>query len=274
MQRETVSSFLSRIAAMNGVSCTDFALDMGFSVKRAIHLDERALRQLTICGDLSPDQLDELISWTGRQIGDVRTDFRGEVFVTRAIVNPVLRGCPTCLREDVQNDAANPLRYIVMRGHWQLRDVSVCLHHNHPLVPLREKSARTARYDYWLDGRLAASQDETWLAQHSLYAATTFCRLLGTELLRLDPPSSLDAIVQRQLAQARGFSVARQGEMAIRDALDALAAFSSGSHGGPQKAFGRLYINLKNEYVHDDAFEPFRGLLRNCILDVWPIAAG
>jgi hypothetical protein len=44
MQRETVPSFLSRIAAMNGVACTDIALDMGFSLKRVVHLDESALR--------------------------------------------------------------------------------------------------------------------------------------------------------------------------------------------------------------------------------------
>jgi hypothetical protein len=148
MQRETVPSFLSRIAAMNGVGCTDFALDMGFSLKRIVHLDESALRQLANCGDLNPDQLEELISWTGRQIGDVRTDFRGEVFVTRAIVTPVVRGCPICLREDIQNDADKPLRHIVMRGHWQLREVNTCVLHSHPLVPLWEKPNRTARYDY------------------------------------------------------------------------------------------------------------------------------
>ncbi len=302
MQRETVPSFLSRIAAMNGVGCTDFALDMGFSLKRVVHLDETALRQLAICGALNPDQLAELISWTGRQIGDVRTGFRGEVFVTRAIVNPVVRGCPICLREDAQKDTGKPLQHMVMRGHWQLREVSVCLDHSHILVPLWDKSNRTARYDYserlpeilprlmnsdfdqqyvkpspydhWIDERLGTGQDKTWLAQHSLYAATTLCRLLGTELLRLDPPTLLDAIAQRRSAQARGFDVAHQGEVAIRDALDALAAFADGAHDGPKKAFGGLYSSLSKDYLDEEAFAPFRDLLRDCILDVWPVAAG
>jgi hypothetical protein len=302
MLRETVPSFLSRIATMNGGDCTGFASDMGLSIKRAIHLDESALRQLANCGDLSPDQLEDLISWTGQQIGDVQTAFRGEVFVTRAIVNPVVRGCPICLREDAQNDTDRPLSNMVMRGHWQLREVSVCLVHSHLLVPLWEKPNRTARYDYserfpeilpnlmnddfdqptvvpspydhWLDGRLATGQDETWLAQHSLFAATTFCRLLGKELLRLDPPSSLDAITQRRSAQARGFDVARQGEVAIRDALDALAAFADGAQDGPKKAFGGLYSNLSKDYLDEEAFALFRGLLRDCILDIWPVAAG
>ena len=302
MQREAVPSFLSRIAAINGVGCTDFALDMGFSLQRIVHLDETALRQLAICGALNPDQLAELISWTGRQIGDVRTDFRGEVFVTRAIVSPVVRGCPICLREDAQNDTDRPLSNMVMRGHWQLREISVCLVHSHLLVPLWEKPNRTARYDYserfpevlpklmngdfdqpavvpspydhWIDDRLATGQDETWLAQHSLYAATTLCRLLGTELLRLDPATSLDAITQRRSAQAKGFNVARQGEVAIRDALDALATFADGAQDGPKKAFGGLYSNLSKDYLDEEAFAPFRDLLRDCILDVWPVAAG
>ena len=302
MQRETVPSFLSRISAMNGVGCIDFALDLGFSLKRVVHLDETALRQLTNCGDLSPYRLEELISWTGRQIGDVRTDFRGEVFVTRAIVNPVVRGCPICLREDAQKDTGKPLQHMVMRGHWQLREVSVCLDHSHILVPLWDKSNRTARYDYserlpeilpklmnsdfdqqyvkpsphdhWIDERLATGQDKTWLAQHSLYAATTLCRLLGTELLRLDPPTLLDAIAQRRSAQAIGFDVARQGEVAIRDALDALAAFANGAHDGPKKAFGGLYSSLNKDYLDEEAFAPFRDLLKDCILDVWPVAVG
>lgn len=129
-------------------------------------------------------------------------------------------------------------------------------------------------YDHWIDDRLATGQDKTWLAQHPLYAATTFCRLLGTELLRLDPAFSLDAIAQRRSAQARGFDVARQGKVAIRDALDALAAFADGAHDGPKKAFGGLYSSLSKDYLDEEAFAPFRDILRDCILDVWPVAVG
>jgi hypothetical protein len=129
-------------------------------------------------------------------------------------------------------------------------------------------------YDHWIDERLATGQDKTWLAQHSLYAATTFCRFLGTELLRLYPPTLLDAITQRRSAQAKGFDVAQQGEVAIRDALDALAAFADGAHDGPKKAFVGLFSSLRKDYLGEEAFAPFRGLLRDCILDVWPVAAG
>ncbi|WP_211301071.1 TniQ family protein, partial [Aliiruegeria haliotis] len=119
--RETVPSFLSRMAAMNGVSATDFALDMGFSIKKIVSLDEDALNDLATCGGLTGAQLEELVSWTGRSIGEVRMTFRDEVFVTRAVRNPIIRGCPVCLREDVEeaeSNSANPLTQMTMRGDW------------------------------------------------------------------------------------------------------------------------------------------------------------
>jgi hypothetical protein len=56
--------------------------------------------------------------------------------------------------------------------------------------------------------------------------------------------------------------------------LDALAAFANGAHDGPKKAFGGLYSNLSKDYLDEEAFAPFRDLLRDYILDVWPVAAG
>lgn len=40
-----------------------------------------------------PQQLGEMLSWTGVQAGNVRMQFRGEIFVSRALRNPVMRGC-------------------------------------------------------------------------------------------------------------------------------------------------------------------------------------
>ncbi len=302
IHRETIPSFLSRIAAMNGVSSADFAVDMGFSLKRVIQLEEAALRDLAVCGGLSQEQLEELVSWTGRGIGDVRMVFRDEVFVSRALRNPIIRGCPVCLREDIETDVARALSRMTMRGDWQLREISLCVKHGHPLVPLWEQRRLTDRYDLssrfaeigaevregkleqsreapspydvWLDTRLETGADDTWLADQSIYAATTFCRLLGTELLRLQPEPNLDADAQLRYVQAVGFSVAHQGEAAIRDALNALVALTEGNKHKPSKTFGRLYFELDRLHQNKDDFAPFRQILRDCIVDVWPVAAG
>jgi TniQ len=290
------------MAALNGVCSTNFAVDMGFSFKRVIQLEDAALRDLAACGGLTDIQLEELISWTGRGIGDVRMIFRGEVFVSRALRKPIIRGCPFCLREDIETDSARPLTQMAMRGDWQMREASLCITHRHPLVQLWEhrrpedrydfpsrftgilediKDGRLERprvtpspYDLWLNARLETGADDTWLAGQSLYAATTFCTLLGSELLRLKDPTGLDVAVHRQLAQATGFEIAHRGKAAIRDALTELAALADGSNDTPSKAFGRLFGNLSQINLSRDDFAQFRQILRDCIVDIWPVAAG
>lgn len=301
-QRETVPSFLSRIAAFNSLDAAGFGDAFGFSVKATIDLQDVALNRLAVCGGLSTKQLEELISWTGRRIGNVRFNFRGETFVSRALRNPVIRGCPMCLQQDARDDPETPLKHMAMRGHWQFREVSVCTLHKHNLVPLWEQSYLKGRYDIsarlreilpelmssnfnqptvkpspydlWLDERMATGSDETWLAEHSLYAATTFCRLLGTELLRMQMLPKVDTEDRHRLAQAKGFEVARQGPAAIREIFDMLAASANGPSDEPKKAFGGLYTKLSIDYLHEDAFAVIRRILRDCIVDVWPVAAG
>lgn len=101
-----------------------------------------------------------------------------------------------------------------------------------------------------------------------------FCQLLGAELLALEEHQEVDDTARVWLARAAGFEVARRGEAAIRDALDRLASRATGHLDEPRKAFGDLLPKLSREYLHEDGFAPFRSLLRNCILDIWPVAAG
>jgi len=67
--------------------------------------------------------------------------------LARALRNPVMRGCPACLREDAQAHQGNPLEFMAMRGDWQLREVSYCLRHRQPLVPLWSERVTEKRFD-------------------------------------------------------------------------------------------------------------------------------
>ncbi len=287
---------------MNGVSSTDLALDMGFSLKRAVHLDESALQRIADCGGLTTSQLDELVSWTGRAIGEVRMVFRDEVFVSRSLRNPVIRGCPVCLRKDFEAAPDRPLTQMALRGDWQLKDVSLCIEHLHPLVrlwdvgrpvdrydltsrfteimediaesKLEQQRSKPSPYDSWLNTRLLNGTDDTWLKDHSLYASTTFCSLLGTELLRLQSSANANAIPRRRLAQSLGFNVARSGDIAIREALDRLANLADGYNDEPLKAFGQLYSDLARAHLTKKDFALFRKILSDCIVETWPIAKG
>lgn len=300
--RETLPSFVSRMAAMNGVGLRDFCVDMGFSIRKLINLDRDALDIVVELAELEEEQLAELVSWTGEKIGEVRMTFRDEVFVSRALRNPVIRGCPVCLRDEALADPERPLRAISMKGDWQLREVSVCVRHAHLLVPLWEQKVPTERYDLtarlpeilsdlqsgnldqpnvllssydrWLDGRLEDGRDETWLAGQSLYAATTFCRLLGIELERLANAPKRDEVASLRAAQAAGFKVAAKGPEAIAAALDRLAVNASRSGDLPHKAFGAVYRELARAHIKDEAFDAFRQLVWKRIIAIWPVAAG
>jgi hypothetical protein len=290
------------LAATNGVNIADFALDMGFSFKRIISQEKQAIIDLAECGGLTAEQINELLSWTGEAAGDVQIKFRNETIGSRSLRNAAIRGCPVCLRNDADSDLKIPARAMTMRGDWQFREVSMCVEHEHPLVSLWERSnlserydnsarlteilpdirsgkldvpcERPSQYDLWLDQRLATSRDPTWLSDKSVYAASIFCRLLGAELLRVDDTPDDDVASKTRAAQAKGFAVAHQGEFAIEDALQSLAAHADGRGDEAKKAFGQLYSDLNTLYLDKQAFAPFRRILRDCILSIWPVAAG
>lgn len=102
-QREPLYSYLSRIAATWRATVPDLAYDIGGAFKRLLEQDREAIEDFTSWVGLTTDQKNELLSWTAMRAGEIRMVFRGELFMSRAIVNPVMRGCPICLREDASS---------------------------------------------------------------------------------------------------------------------------------------------------------------------------
>ncbi|TNJ46307.1 TniQ family protein, partial [Phaeobacter sp. B1627] len=280
---------------------SDFSIDLGHQIRRFLDVETAALDCLAEAAGLESAIRDELASWTGVPVGDVRMTFRGEAFVSRALRNPVMRGCPLCLQEDAQATPGHPERSMAMRGDWLLRSVNLCCRHHHPIVPLwdvarpserfdsaarlrdlapgimagvfdRPRSAPTD-YDLWLDNRLETGEDPTWLSGHGVYAVTTISALFGMALLQHRSPEASRGDRQVAEAHAAGFAALSQGEATFRQALRDLARSSGGRQVAPRQTFGKLYVAL-DDYLTDAAFDPFRTMLRDCILETWPIAAG
>lgn len=294
--RETVFSYLSRLAATWNTDVVEIANDMGTSFKRLLAQDPEAFDALAVWADLDPTQLENMLSWTGVRAGNVRLMFRGGIFVSRALRNPVIRACPVCLREDAMQSDGPATAAMVMRGDWQMREANVCLRHNHLLVKLwtsdnpRERYDIASRlseigsailagkhdlpevaptpYDIWLDGRLQDGRDDTWFSGRSLFAATMFCRLLGQTILH---DKGAEGDLPAGAHHAAGFEIAKQGEHAVRETL---ARIARACEAEPRKAYGALFSRLNDEYVEEKGFGPYRRLLRDVILDHWPIAAG
>lgn len=298
-RRETLYSYLARLAAAWKTDAPELAYDMGAPFKRLLDEDEETLESFSDWAKLSPEVMDELLSWTGSRTGNVKMEFRREVFVSRALRNPLMRGCPVCLREDAKEAIGPAEGAMSMRGDWQFRDVTICVRHGHPLVPLWRATALRERfdigarlqeiapdilagtfdqpmrapsaYDLWLDRRLEDRSDVTWLADHPVFVVTTLCRLLGQTLLKQE---SVEDECMSGNAHAVGFDVMKIGERSMRDALDQIAALATDAQDEPSKTFGPLYTRLNRDYVKEPDFDPFRNILRECILDHWPFAGG
>lgn len=135
---------------------------------------------------------------------------------------------------------------------------------------LDQTTAAPSVYVLWLDGRLEDGRDKTWFNGQPPFEATTFCRLLGQALLRRDEHEE-DAF--RNGVHAAGFDVARQGEAALREALDRIAASATGHLDEPNKAFGALYAGLNRDFAGEEGFAPCAAILRACVRDHWPFAA-
>ncbi|WP_274520059.1 TniQ family protein [Meridianimarinicoccus roseus] len=120
--RETVYSYLSRVAATWRTGTVEFAHDIGAPFKYFLEEKPEAFDALATWANLTSEEMDTLLSWTGQRIGDVGMKFRGEVIVSRALRNPQIRGCPVCLREDAGGQDGPAIAAMVMRGDWQLRE--------------------------------------------------------------------------------------------------------------------------------------------------------
>lgn len=296
--RETLPSYLSRLAASKGVATPEFAYDLKGSFNRFLICDPEMIEALSAWARLTPHDTKELLSWTGVRVGNVRLDYRGDTVISRALRSPIVRGCPACLREDAARASSEPTSAMVMRGDWQLREVSTCLHHSILLVPLWTEDQPARRFDMqfqlrlimdqimssqldgadiepsgfdlWLDDRLSRRPDQTWLAPHSTSAAAAFCRMFGAGLI----PAEADRIAHQHAACAAGFDIVRHGPDAIKAKLIQLSFEGDGVGDGVRQVYHRMFTTLGRTLNEEPAFDVFRDILREAVLGLWPLAAG
>lgn len=300
VSRETLSSYLSRLAASKGVKTPDFAYDLAGAFKRFVAIDPEVVKTLGTWAGLTEDDLDEMLSWTGAPMGNIRLRFRDEPVISRALRNPVVEGCPACLREDAEGGPQEPLARMAMRGDWQLREVSTCLRHSKLLVPLWKEDNPQQRFDIqgqlskildrimsgkldggdvapsdfdrWLDDRLSGAGDPSWLAAYGTAATASFCRMFGQGLI--SSAGKEDPIKGRQQAAAAGFAAIKVGPDRLKADLIASSARASSAADPVREAHRRLFYALETHLKDEPSFDVFRDILRDAVLDIWPVAAG
>jgi len=300
VERETGFSFMSRLAARNGVSARLLGLDYDMPFKSVLEGESSALNDLSALGGVAPQQL---AKWTASRSEGSYHVLCGETFHGMTIRNPTIRGCPVCLREDAHDPSRPPEQQMAIRGHWMLKHVFLCQKHGHPLVKLwhetnlfnrydtspyfahhadailqgdfDQETRECTDYDEWIDNRLNDGPGAAWLDQHPLHAAATFCFILGNALLRLEleAPSSIPK-EDRWAVYQTGYAVASKGEAAVREALHKLQQMTATPRQGPKATFPLLYERLSHDYATETDFQPFRDILRSHILETWPLGVG
>ena len=99
--------------------------------------------------------------------------------------------------------------------------------------------------------------------------------MLGTSLLRhiTSAPSSVTD-EDKWFVYNLGFQVARDGEAAIRNALQGLQAIPGGPHDGPRQIFPKMYDRLAYDTINDPDYDDFRRILRSHMMETWPLGVG
>ncbi len=300
-QRETIASFVSRTAAAYHVDAATFSADRETPFLALISGASTAIEALEAFGCPIPE---DVVAWSPskERVGGTMRFFRGHTFPSKILQPPNMRGCPECLRQDLEGQGDSPAA-MAMRGHWLVPHVTLCLEHNTPLVTLWRESSPALRFDSapqlaslvpaitagnltlepraatsfdtWLDARLEGYSDENWLEQHPLHAACNYCLMLGTSLLRhiTSAPSAVTD-EDKWFVYDLGFQIARQGEAAIRDALQSLQDLPGGPHDGPKKIFPKMYDRLAYDTIDNPDYDEFRRILQSHMMDTWPLGVG
>lgn len=282
------------------MSAATFCQDLGISLRAIIDGDAAAIHEIASLGGAAETELN---GWSPNLVEDRKLSFRRHRFHSLTLRNPAVRGCPVCLREDAANSDLPPEQAMGLRGHWLLPHLAKCQRHDHPLITLYSEAHPTERYDsakqfysiqdailngeldrprqkpnsfeYWMEERLVSGPGTDWLSGHPLHAASVFCRLLGIALLRLEDRKIDDIEEQaRHLVYEKGFEVAKSGEQAIQEALARMQSLVETPQDGPKKIYPALYDRLSNDYAKDPDYAPFRKILRDHLIQTWPLGPG
>lgn len=269
---ETLPSYCSRIAAVNGIgSASEFSAHFGFSFD---HLTKGWYVDLDVFAELVGKELDQL------QHGQI-TQFRktvetcGEVFTREFIDTQRCRLCPTCVLNDIGPKYSFHRAY--SRAEWMLRFVHTCQDHGSPLVSfgslrknacdfatqvrtiineleshvtVARSNVPTRLQDYVINRLRGGKTQGIWLDGFAVQAAAHFTELLGA-MARDGTDPDLEGYTSGDWIEVAdiGFEIAKDGAAAVRAALQVFLASKQSAHRIRASVFfGRLSAELLERF--------------------------
>lgn len=296
---ETTASFVSRLAFANGVpTVADLLLDAEVTMAQFLKGERRAFEALE---ELSGVAADDLM----QQAFILVEPHVYEIFGHRIGQQHLLRGesriCPACFRQDTRSQVTSDTMVLSYgRALWAIASARVCPIHKLALVSAPEASVKHEFVDTWtpwmfeiaegeLDQaideggmyeehaalRLAGEMPEGWARHFSLGALGAICEILGVSQTH-GKAASLREVSTADLAKAmsKGFRLINAGPTKITAYFEHLRCASGKPQDRPQARYGRIYDWLKRGAGHGPDFEPLRNILRQHILNTWPLGVG
>lgn len=295
---ETLTSFVSRVAAMASRSARDFCLDMG--------LNFHALR------DGDPNEVGAFAELAGfddgrfpgailERTGDRSFKMNAEPLPRASLRRSTVRVCPHCIKADLECSADQEKVRPYGRWSWVIASVRTCAKHNTPLIvaatddnpqmlhdfslllqPFAEEIDRhvaeardrvPSDFETYVLSRIEGQPSKLWLSSLPAYAAARFCEIIGATKIH-GAQVMAESLSEDQWYDAgqAGFEIAAHGHESIRAHLnDMQRAFMETRHAwGPRQIYGRLYEWLAHE-TGDTAYDTLRELITEHAFNTLPM---
>lgn len=296
IERETAQSLAARVAARNGVPVRDFCNDVGIKHHQLAINKPRSLEVLAALASVDRDALSR---WTTNLQTKAKIVLGGHTFFRRSINYAEVRGCPSCLREQIKNDPQNPMTQMAVLGHWFLKPYTLCPKHSAPIVTLWKGRNSGHKYDFserfgeiqddllsgrfdgperdptrfdvWLEHRLSSKATDRWIDTLLPGEAVDLCEWLGAELL-LESGKPAEQTELWQKLQA-GFAIVEQGKTAVTDVFNDLKSARVNKKSGPSTSLGQIYA-FAHQRGSSQSRPNLTAFLRDYIVKAWPYGPG
>lgn len=296
---ETAASFASRLAAANGIpSIAELLMDAGYSMPGFLKGDHRTFSTLATLGGITCDDLTQH-AFIPTGISTYRC--MGQDFGKQSLLRGRSRICPGCLREDAGAELT-PDTALAAYGRilWALASARVCPIHKLLLVSAPQDTVQHEFFDTWslwlpeiaegsldqavVEGglyeehvaqRLAGETPDGWASRFPIDALGATCEMLGISKV-YGKDAALGDLSDAELAVAtsEGFRLLDGGPTQITAYFETLRRAPRQPQDRPQAGYGRIYDWLKRGAGSGPELEQLRAILRQHILENWPLGAG
>lgn len=290
---ETLQSYCSRIAAVNGVdSASEFSAHFGFRFDR---LAKGWNTDTSVFAELVGEVPDRLQGGQLFQFGKTVETYGG-VFTREFIDTDRCRICAACVLNDIGPKYAFHRAY--GRAEWMLKFVHTCPDHGIPLIRLASdrriasdfatqlraiirtiefhaneplSNSPTGLQNYVINRVRGGKLQGIWLDGFAIQAAAHFTELLGA-VIRDGSEPDLESFSPQDWIEVAdiGFEIAEKGKIAVRAALRAFLVFKPTGHRiRASMFFGRLSAELV-ERCDQPGYLDLAKFLEHIVCDRYP----